>query len=67
MKKFIDHLKTDNIFIAFTHCDNEKSKVDEDFINKKLASLKKFMKLEIPKENIILFDKTSDSLEEFVL
>ena len=66
MKKFIDHLEPENIFIVFTHCDNEKSKVDDDFIDKKLAALKKYTKLEIPKGNVIKFDKTMESLEAFV-
>lgn len=28
--------------------------------------MKKYVKLDIPKENVVLFDKTKESLEEFV-
>jgi len=64
MKKFLENLKPLNTFICFTHCD--ESDIDEEFIRAKLASLKKYGKLEIPEENVILFDKNVKSLKEFV-
>ena len=64
MKKFLDNLKPQNTFICFTHCDEKK--VDQKFIKEKIASLKRYGDLEIPEDNIILFDKTQKSLEEFV-
>jgi len=55
-----------NTFIFFTHCDDAKAKPDNKFIRSKLASLKKHMDLEIPEENVVLFDHTKKSLEDFV-
>jgi GTPase involved in cell partitioning and DNA repair len=66
MKKFLDNLKPKNTFIVFTHCDKNSEQKDEEFIKKKLASLKKFVDLDIPFENVVLFDKTKECLEEFV-
>lgn len=64
MKKFLENLKPLNTFICFTHCD--ESHIDDKFIKEKLASFKKFGKLEIPEDNVILFSKNVDSLKEFV-
>ena len=64
MKKFLDNLKPANTFICFTHCD--ESCPTKEFIDEKLASYKKYGKLEIPEENIILFDRTQESLQDFV-
>lgn len=66
MKSFLDHLQPDNTFICFTHCDHEAAKPDKNFIAKKIKALKKYTKLEIPLENVILFDKTKESLKDFV-
>lgn len=38
----------------------------EIFIDDKLESLKKYTTLSIERQNVVLFNKTSDSLEEFV-
>jgi hypothetical protein len=46
MKIFLDNLKPKNTFIVFTHCDENKP--DEKFLIAKLASMKKYGKLEIP-------------------
>jgi len=40
--------------------------VTEIFIDDKLESLKKYTTLSIERQNVVLFNKTSDSLEEFV-
>jgi hypothetical protein len=70
MKTFLENLKPKNAYICFTHCDmmnNEGEEViDEVFIKSKLASFKKYGKIDIPFENVVLFDKTIESLEEFV-
>lgn len=68
MQKFLENLEPLNTFIVFTHCDrvDEETTLDEKYIKDKLKSIKKYTKLEIPFENVILFDKTMDSLEDFV-
>ena len=64
MKTFLDDLQPENTFVAFTHCDN--SGVKGDFKQQKLASLLKYGKLTIPPENVIEFDNTVESLQDFV-
>lgn len=66
--KFLEHLEPENTFIVFTHCeeDNAAIKPDSKYIKDKLASFKKYTKLNIPIDNVVLFDKTSLSLEEFI-
>jgi nitroimidazol reductase NimA-like FMN-containing flavoprotein (pyridoxamine 5'-phosphate oxidase superfamily) len=64
MAKFLKGLDPKNVFYAFTHCDLEKPA--DDWIEKKIASFEKYSKLEVPKENFILFDNTKTSLMEFV-
>ena len=39
---------------------------EQKFIEEKIQSFKKYINLEIPEKNVILFDKTKESLEEFV-
>ena len=64
MKKFLDNLKPKNTFVVFTHCDWDKP--TDEFIKEKLASLKTYCELDVPAANAVLFDKTKESLEEFV-
>lgn len=64
MKKFLDNLKPENTFICFTHCDLKET--TEKLITSKLASIKKYCKLEIPNENIIKFANSVESLQDFV-
>ena len=64
MNKFLENLKPMNTFLCFTHCD--KHTIDDEFIKEKVNSLKKFGKIEIPEENVILFRKNMKSLESFV-
>lgn len=66
MKKFIDGLNPENIFIMYTHCDSSEAKLTTEFVNKKLKALKTYAKLSIPKENVVKFNKTKESLEGFV-
>jgi len=51
---------------VFTHCDDVAAKPDDKFIRNKLKALEKYTKLVIPNKNVVLFNKTSSSLEEFV-
>lgn len=64
MRKFLDNLKPENTFICFTHCDTKDP--TDSFLKGKIASIKKYCKLEVPEENIIKFSKTVESLESFV-
>ena len=63
-KKFLEDLKPENIYLCFTHCD--KNPPDETFIKAKIASYKKYGQIEIPEKNVITFDNTKESLEDFV-
>jgi predicted GTPase len=66
MANFLKGLKAENTFIIFTHCDLQKPK--EDFIEKKIKSLEKYCgeDLTIKRDNVILFEKTKESLQNFV-
>ena len=64
IKKFIEHLKPENTFIVLTHCD--LTKPDLGYIRNKLRSIKTYTNLDIPIDNVVLFNKTSNSLEEFI-
>jgi len=67
MLKFLENLKPLNTFITFTHCDKvDESEMNEEYIKDKLKSIKKYTKLTIPFENVVLFDKTKASLDKFV-
>lgn len=66
MKKFIDGLNPQNIFIMYTHCDSAKVELNTEFVNKKIKALKTYAKLSIPEENVVKFNKTKQSLEHFV-
>ena len=70
MSTFLENLKPKNTYICFTHCDmmgnDGEVVIDETFIKSKLASFKKYGKIDIPFENVVLFDKSIDSLKEFV-
>ena len=63
-KKFLENLKAENIYLCLTHCDNNPP--DEKFIKSKIESYKKYGQIDILEENVILFDNTKESLEEFV-
>jgi hypothetical protein len=54
--------------VIFTHCDQATGSkpVDEAFIKKKLASIKKYCGLDVPLDNVVLFDNDVDSLKDFV-
>jgi hypothetical protein len=54
--------------VIFTHCDQATGSkpVDEAFIKKKLASIKKYCGLDVPRDNVVLFDNKVDSLKDFV-
>jgi hypothetical protein len=60
--KFMEKLEPENIFLVFTHCDKLQKELTDDYINKKLASLLKYTKLIIPRENVILFKNEASSL-----
>ena len=47
-----------------THCDHEMP--TPDYIGKKLASIRDYSGLGIPQDNVILFDKTKESLEPLI-
>lgn len=64
MSTFLEKLQPENAFLVITHCDLEKP--DDALLKKKLESINKHLSSEIPESNIILFDKTPDSLEDFV-
>ena len=64
MKRFLTNLQPENIFVCFTHCD--ESTPDAEFIKEKIASIKQYGKIEVPEENVILFDNSKESLEDFV-
>ena len=64
MKKFLLELKPKNTFICFTHCD--ESMPGEKFIKEKVESLKKFGGIEVYQDNVIIFQNSKKSLEDFI-
>jgi hypothetical protein len=65
-KVFLENLEPENTFVVFTHCDHPEAKKRVKFTTKKVESLRKASGINIPKGNVILFDKTKESLEELV-
>jgi hypothetical protein len=53
---FVNYKPT-NIFMIITHADIDKP--DESFIKGKIASFKNIGGIEIPRENVILFNNTA--------
>lgn len=64
MRRFLEGLEPENTFICFTYCDTKAA--TESFFKKKLESIKRYCKLEVPEENIIKFSNSIESLEDFV-
>ena len=65
MKKFLENLAPKSTFLCLTHCDESPPK--PKFIKEKLEAIKKYCGLEILPENVVQFQKTADSLIEFVV
>lgn len=49
-------LNLDNVYLCLTHCDQHTP--DIGFIRRKIASYKKYGRIHIQEENVILYDKT---------
>ena len=64
ISRMIDNSKPDNTFMILTHCDIDKP--SEKLISGKLNSFKKYGPLEIKPDNVIKFDNSTESLEDFV-
>ncbi len=58
--KFLENNTPENIFLVFTHCD--QSMPDEDLIQGKINSFKKWGNINITREHVILSDNTPESL-----
>lgn len=63
VKSFIEGLKPENIFVVITKCNLKRPSAK--LIEEKLESLLE-NGVEVPRENVILFDDKKESLEEFV-
>jgi hypothetical protein len=61
IKEFFDNFSPQHIFLVITHAD--LSVPDDKTLNDKIASLSKWGGFEIKRENVILFDNTSESLQ----
>ena len=57
-------MKPEGFYCWISHCD--VSKPDEDFIKGKLDSYNQFAKIAIPRQNVILFNNSAASLNDFV-
>lgn len=64
IKNFLNDIKPKCLFLVITHCDKETP--DQEQIDNKLASFKKYGDIEIDAENTVLFDNTKESLQGFV-
>ena len=64
IKTFLSDLKPEGFYCWISHCD--VSKPDEDFIKGKLDSYNQFAKIAIPRQNVILFNNSAASLNDFV-
>jgi GTP-binding protein EngB required for normal cell division len=62
--KFFSNFSPKNVFLVITHCDQLNP--SDSFIADKLAAFKKYGPLDIPAENVVLFDKTPQSLLPFL-
>jgi len=60
----LEGLKPINTYLVLTHCD--KSMPDSKFIARKVKSFEEYGEIIIPQENVVLFDFSMESLEEFV-
>lgn len=58
--KFFANFEPKKIFLIITHCD--LMKIEEEQVLGKLESFKKWAKVDIPRQNAILFDNTPESL-----
>jgi len=64
IRKILDNFNPKNVFVIFTHCDLQTP--DEELIQGKLSSFKKHGGVEIPRNNVILFANSKESLIPFV-
>ena len=63
IKNLLRNLQHKYIFLVLTHCDQKMP--DKAFITNKIRSLKKYTDVDIPEENVVLFEKSKESLVEF--
>jgi hypothetical protein len=61
IKEFFDNFSPQHIFLVITHAD--LSVPDDKTLNDKIASISKWGGFEIKRENVILFNNTSESLQ----
>ena len=64
IKKFLANVDESRLFLVLTHCDIEMP--TQDFIGRKLDSIKEYSGLGILKSNVILFSNTKESLEPLI-
>jgi len=64
IKTFLSDMKPEGFYCWISHCD--VSKPDEAFIKGKLDSYNQFAKIAIPRQNVILFNNSAASLNDFV-
>jgi hypothetical protein len=64
IKTFLSDMKPDGFYCWISHCD--VSKPDEAFIKGKIDSYNQFAKIAIPRQNVILFNNSAASLNDFV-
>ena len=62
--RMIDKSDSGDTFMILTHCD--KLPPSDELISGKLASFKKYGPLDIPREKVINFDNTPESLCQFI-
>ena len=62
--RMIDNSNSGDTFMILTHCD--KLQPSDELISGKLASFKKSGPLDIPREKVINFDNTTESLRQFI-
>jgi hypothetical protein len=61
---FLSDVKPDGFYCWISYC--EVSKPDETFIKGKLDTYNQFAKIAIPRQNVILFNNSAASLNDFV-
>ncbi|TNV72682.1 hypothetical protein FGO68_gene346 [Halteria grandinella] len=64
IKNFFENFSPNQVFCIITHCDCAAP--DEDTVTKKLESFKKWGGFEVPRENVIYFKNTPESLQPLI-
>jgi hypothetical protein len=59
---FLENFSPDRVFLVITHCDGCDLPTDEDVVGK-LESLKTFVGLEIPRDNVIMSENTIETIQ----